>query len=121
VGSFLFLSKRCFAFSQGIWTELPIIVHALDEGWRLPSILTAISQLAQLLPAVVYPIVKLKKPSLFKNQTIIYVKFASQAILLILVSHVWNKVIFFANENRSIGLYVVNFFFSVFGNTRVFC
>jgi hypothetical protein len=91
----------------------------VEEGWRLPSILTVIAQLGQVFPAAIYPLIKYKKPNLFRNRTVIFIKLAIEMCLMVLLLFVWNNYILIANENRSIGLYFINFCFSVFGNQAI--
>lgn len=81
----------------------------------MPSILTLVAQFGQIVPAFIYPWIKYKKPNVFKNKIVIYAKLIAEAGLLILLLFIWNKTIRIANENRAIGLYFVNFCFSLFG------
>lgn len=128
---------KYIVYKLGVWTELSIIVYEVDEGnflhlcilqtlrlktktnkkkgWRMPSVLTLIAQLGQITPALIYPWIKYKHPSIFKNSSVIYAKLVIEAGLLVLLLFIWKKTIRIANEDRSIGLYFVNFWFSLFG------
>lgn len=101
--------------TKGIWTELPAIVYEVEEGWRLPSILVVITQLGQVIPALVYPLIKYKKPNLLKNRHMIYGKIIGEMFLLMFFLFIWKKTVVIANETRAIGLYFINFFCSFFG------
>lgn len=81
----------------------------------MPSILTLIAQLGQIIPAFIYPWIKYKKPNIFKNKIVIYFKLVIETSLVILLIFIWKKTIRIANENRAIGIYFVYFGFSFLG------
>lgn len=116
-----FILITIFSYSSwicatSIWAQLPLILYETHESWRLPSILTLIAQLAQLFPILVYPLLKLCIPErILKNNRIIFAKFLFELAAIIALIFFWNKTAFFHGENLSIGLYIINLLFSIFG------
>ena len=48
-GSLRYLIQLLIALIKlGIWSEFSLMVSKLPEGWRLPSILTAVIQISQI-------------------------------------------------------------------------
>lgn len=82
----------------------------------MPSILTVIAQFAQLGPILLYPLLKWAFPRLLTNKRVIYAKLVIEIVSMILLGFFWNKTVNIFNENKSIGLYIINFLFSFFGN-----
>ena len=99
--------------------ELPYMVDQLTEGWRLPSILTAISQIAQIGPFL-YMSFKLIFPNKFKLVRVIYCILSIGAISCLLLSLFWNKTAVVLHEKRSIYLYIFNFSLSLLGIYVIF-
>ena len=93
------------------------MVDELPEGWRLPSILTAISQLAQFVPFF-FLFGRLYFPKKFTYVRAIYFIFAIGAVSCVCLSLLWNKTIAIGHEKRSLYLYIFNFSLSFLGNIR---
>ncbi|CAF0955328.1 unnamed protein product [Brachionus calyciflorus] len=96
---------------SGIWCELPFMLEELPEGWRLPSILSAISQIAQIGPFI-YLGITLLKPNKLNNVYVIYFNFTIGAIACFLLAFLWNKSVEIYSEKRSLYLYVLHFLLS---------
>jgi hypothetical protein len=96
---------------SGVWCELPLLVHELPEGWRLPGILNGLSQLAQIGP-LLYSFARWYSPKKFTVVRAIYLVLLVGIVSSLLLSFLW-KVIY---HNRSVMLYILNFFLSVLGN-----
>ena len=88
------------------------MVDELPEGWRLPSILTAISQVSQIGPFI-FLLLKFCWPKKFDNVKIIYFVFFIGATSCLLLAIFWNKTVKIRNENRSLYLYIFNFTLSL--------
>lgn len=51
---------------NGVWVELPLIVHQLPEGWNLPSYMAIIVQMACIGP-IIYSVFNKLRPQLTKK------------------------------------------------------
>jgi len=100
---------------SGIWSELPLMVHRLPEGWRLPSILSAISQLALLVPLMI-SIFKIRFKKNFNYVKLIYIILILGAVSCLYLAALWSKTKNLADEKRSVYLYFFNFILSLLGN-----
>jgi hypothetical protein len=98
-----------------MWCELPILVHELPEGWRLPSILGAIIQLSQI-GSLFFLIYKCFYPNKVSLVGIIYGLFFIGSLSCILLIFLWNKTVKFGDNDRSIGLYILTFSLGLLGN-----
>ncbi|RNA09134.1 riboflavin transporter 2-like [Brachionus plicatilis] len=97
---------------SGIWCELPFMIHDLPEGWRLPSILSAISQFAQIGPFV-YLLIRYFFPTKIDNVKVIYLILITGAVSCLLLAFFWNKTVLIHEEKRSIYLYIFHFTLSL--------
>lgn len=121
---------------SGLWCELPFMVDELPEGWRLnhttinilfyktfnsidylrlPSILSAISQFAQLGPFT-FLLLKVFCSKRIDNVKTIYTIFCIGAAACFCLSLLWNRSVVIFNEKRSVYLYIFNFGLSLLGN-----
>lgn len=127
--SFYFCPNRMFVLClkkkgswldvSGLWCELPFMVDELPEGWRLPSILSAISQFAQLGPFM-FLICKLFCAQKIENVKTIYIIFSIGACACFSLALFWNRSVVIFNEKRSIYLYIFNFGLSLLGRFILF-
>ncbi|CAF0955343.1 unnamed protein product [Brachionus calyciflorus] len=102
--------------ATSIWAQLPLIIYETDESWRLPSILTLLAQLAQIVPTIIYPICKFYLPrKILSNKLVIFSKLIVESAAIISLVFFWNRKYFLFGQNRSIGLYIVNILFNIFG------
>ncbi|CAF0871517.1 unnamed protein product [Brachionus calyciflorus] len=90
---------------SGIWCELPLIVEELPERWRLPSILTLISQIGQIAP-LIFIIGRRFFPNKFTNANAILIVLTVGALSCFFMAIFWKKTAFIFNEERSIYLYL---------------
>lgn len=103
---------------SGIWSQLPLMTKDLPEGWRLPSILTAVTQLAQIGPFI-YLMGRWYFPKQFGHVRVIYFILIVGSISCLLLSFFWNKTEYIYGEKRSIYLYLFNFTLSLLGNINI--
>ncbi|RNA09135.1 solute carrier family riboflavin member 3-A [Brachionus plicatilis] len=101
---------------NGLWCELPIMVAELPEGWRLPSILSASTQIAQIAPFT-YLIGRRFAPKVFTYVNVIYVILSIGALSCFLLSFFWNKTAVIFSQKHSIGLIVLNFCLALLDGT----
>ena len=97
-----------------MWCELPIMVHELPEGWRLPSILGAIIQLSQI-GSLLFMIFKCIYPNRVSLVAIIYGLFFIGSLSCFMLIFLWDKSVKIGNSNRSIGLYLLTFSLGLLG------
>lgn len=90
------------------------MVAELPEGWRLPSILSASTQIAQIGP-VIYLLGRRVAPKAFSYVNVIYVILGIGALSCFLLSFFWNKTAFVFGEEHSVGLIVLNFSLALLG------
>jgi riboflavin transporter 2 len=102
-------------FYVGMWCELPIMVHQLPEGWRLPSILTILTQASQIGP-IVFLVLKWKYPKRISFVVTIYIILSVGALSCLLLVFFWDKTAVIGSEKRSIGLYILTFSLGLLGN-----
>lgn len=92
-------------------------VHELPEKWRLPSILSASTQIAQLGP-LSFVAGNYFFPNQFTFTRAIYVILTIGSLSCLLLSFFWKKTVFLLGENRSIGLIFLNFSLGILGNNN---
>ena len=97
-----------------MWCELPIMVHELPEGWRLPSVLTVLTQVSQIAP-IGFIIFKWFFPKRVSFVITIYLILGIGALSCLALSFFWNKTAKIGSEDRSIGLYVLTFSLGLLG------
>ncbi|XP_060069408.1 solute carrier family 52, riboflavin transporter, member 3-B-like [Ylistrum balloti] len=94
---------------NGLWVELPVMVPHLPEGWKLPSYLTVITQLANIGPILVtiwYVCCKSTVP----EKTLVYVILVVGAASCLLLVFFWKNTSYIAGTNHSLALLVLQFF-----------
>ena len=90
----------------------------LPEGWRLPSILTALTQFAQIGPLLLI-FCRVFQPNETNYVKIIYYLFLIGSISCICLAFTWNKTVPVLNEQRSLFLYLFNFTLSILGKRKI--
>jgi len=131
----VYVSVMLFAMSTwiaivGVWVEMPLLVHALPESWKLPSYLVIIIQCANLGPAIYAIWDKVRQ----RNQQATHERGQQQqqcqsyvdaevivsliVILTVIISMLllalfWNQTIVVASVNRSVVLLVLVSFASL--------
>ena len=121
----------------GLWCELPIMVYQLPESkekyhrsrkpkliewwliyclleWKLPSILSASTQIAQLGPCI-FLIGRHYAPKAFSFTNAIYVILGIGALSCFLLSFFWDATAFIFGDVHSVGLIVLNFSLAILG------
>lgn len=94
---------------------MPLIVNSLPEGWRLPSILTGVTQIGQI-GSLAYLLLNQITPRHFSLKRIIFVKLIATTGATLILSFVWKKTYFIFGEERSIGLLSLVLVFALCGN-----
>lgn len=97
---------------NGLWVELPIMVPFLPEGWKLPSYLTIIIQLANIGPLIVTMLYMCYRNKL-NDKLIIYVILAIGAMSCMLLAFFWKKTSTVFGDDHSVGLFILDFFLSL--------
>lgn len=121
VNWFVFCSIFCFTIGawldiNGLWCETVIMVHELPEGWKLPSILSASTQIAQIGP-IFFLLGKRFAPNTFTYERAIYTILFIGATSCFLLSFFWDaKATLFGHE-VSLGLYILNFSLAILDGT----
>ncbi|CAF0857715.1 unnamed protein product [Brachionus calyciflorus] len=101
---------------NGLWCELPIMVAELPEGWKLPSILSASTQIAQVAP-LIFLVGRYFAPKIFTYVNVIYVILTIGALSCFLLAFFWNKTAEVFGQNHSIGLIILNFCLALLDGT----
>ncbi|OWF37391.1 solute carrier family 52, riboflavin transporter, member 3-B-like [Mizuhopecten yessoensis] len=94
---------------NGLWVELPVMVPYLPEGWKLPSYLTVIIQLANIGPLLVTLGYMCYKDSL-NEKAIVYLILTVGAVACLLLAFFWKATSLIAGEEHSTALLVLQFF-----------
>ncbi|OWF37357.1 solute carrier family 52, riboflavin transporter, member 3-B-like [Mizuhopecten yessoensis] len=96
---------------NGVWVELPIMVPSLPEGWKLPSYLTVIIQLANIGPLLVMLAYLCCKNKL-NEKVIVYGILIIGAVACVLMAFFWDQTSTLFGEEHSVALFVLDFFLS---------
>ncbi len=91
-------------------------VHELPEGWKLASVLSASTQIAQIGP-VFFLVGKKFAPQTFTYVRAIYTILFIGAASCFLLSFFWNATATVFGKERSLGLYILNFSLAILGLT----
>ncbi|OWF37993.1 solute carrier family 52, riboflavin transporter, member 3-B-like [Mizuhopecten yessoensis] len=94
---------------NGLWVELPIMVPHLPEGWKLPSYLTVITQLANIGPVMLTFWFLCCKYSI-PEKTLVYVILVVGAAACLLLVFFWKNTSYVLGTNHSLALLVLQFF-----------
>lgn len=94
---------------NGLWVELPVMVPHLPEGWKLPSYLTVITQLANIGPILVTLAYVFLKNSV-NEKAIVYLIIATGATACLLLVFFWKRTSYVAGEEHSTALLILQFF-----------
>ncbi|XP_069077217.1 riboflavin transporter 2-like [Pleurodeles waltl] len=97
---------------NGMWVELPLIVHQIPEGWYLPSYLTILIQLANVGPLIV-TLVHRFWPGRLNEVGVIYSIICIGVLACMLLAFFWRETTVVAGAPRSTALLVLMFFLSV--------
>jgi len=114
----------------GVWVEMPLLVHALPESWKLPSYLVIIIQCANLGPATYAIWDKMRQRNrqprdehqhqhrrhslCIDGEVLVSLTIILTAIVsMLLLSLFWNQTAVIASANRSVVLLVLVLFSSL--------
>ena len=105
----------CFALSSwidmnGVWVELPILVHTLPEGWSLPSYIIVIIECAMITPFL-YALINKFCPGNIAHREVImaYVIMSVGLVSLVFLTFFWDYTAHVAGEERSMAVLVLIF------------
>ncbi|XP_071089327.1 riboflavin transporter 2-like [Haliotis cracherodii] len=93
---------------NGMWVQLPIMVQKLPEGWNLPSVMVALTQLANIGP-LLYAIVANRVP----EKVVIYIIIAIGAISCLLLVFFWEATTVVAGGPHSTAMMALYFVLSL--------
>lgn len=97
---------------NGLWVELPVMVPHLPEGWKLPSYLSVIIQIANVGPLLV-TIVYVCCKKYMKEHFAIYAVLGIGAASCLLLSFFWKETSYVAGGMHSTALLVLQFFLAL--------
>ena len=98
---------------NGLWVELPaMITEGLPEGWRLPSYLSVIVQIANIGPLFV-TLYNVFAPGKLNNKGVVYVILGIGSLSCLLLAFLWKTTAYVAGEERSIALLILQFFLAL--------
>lgn len=97
---------------NGLWVELPVMVPHLPEGWKLPSYLSVIIQMANIGPILV-TIVYVCFKKYMKERVAIYSVLGIGATSCLLLSFFWKTTSYVAGDVHSTALLVLQFFLAL--------
>ncbi len=109
-----------FDILKGILSEMPNMIESLPESWRVPSNITFLIQIAQLL-AFVYLFFRWLLPKHVTHGRFIYVISIVNCVTCFLLAIFWKKTMVLSGENRSFGLYLLGFISALISTITVFC
>ncbi|XP_067018692.1 solute carrier family 52, riboflavin transporter, member 3-A-like isoform X2 [Acropora muricata] len=97
---------------NGLWVELPILVKTAPEGWKLPSYLAVIFQLANIGP-VIYSISNHFFPRRVHEKSAIPVIVSIGAVSCALLGFYWDKTSIIDGNQHSTVLFILSFFLAL--------
>lgn len=92
---------------NGLWCQMPLMVHDLPEGWSLPSIVSLCMQISQVGPWS-FLALKFLFPKKVSYVLVIYIILSIGAISCFLLAFFWKTTVLIAGQQRSIGLYILS-------------
>ncbi|CAF1272851.1 unnamed protein product, partial [Didymodactylos carnosus] len=97
----------------GIWTELPLIVAHLPEGWTLPSIISMITCLSNIYPLIIIVIRCIRGSKNFSEIPHIYAVIFIGIGGCMVLGLFWHKTFYLFHQQRSVIFLVATFFLSM--------
>lgn len=97
---------------NGMWVELPLIVHEIPEHWYLPSYLTVIIQLANVGPLFI-TLMHHFRPGALDERPVIYTIVVLGILATFLLAFLWKHTLFVGNNPHSVALLSLSFLLSV--------
>lgn len=102
--------------TYGIWSQLPIITHKLDEKLTLNSKLTVITQIGQLGPFL-FILGHSCAPKTCSFSRVSYLILLVGALSCFLLAFLWDQQLEIQGQKYSIALYLLNFCLSLLDGT----
>ncbi|CAG6015977.1 unnamed protein product [Menidia menidia] len=97
---------------NGMWVELPLVVHGIPEGWYLPSYLTVLIQMANIGPLFI-TLMHRFRPGALDERPVIYFIVVLGIVATFLLAFFWNHTVSVADSAHSVPLLVLSFLLSV--------
>ncbi|XP_069549133.1 solute carrier family 52, riboflavin transporter, member 3-B [Brachyistius frenatus] len=97
---------------NGMWVELPLIVHDIPEKWYLPSNLTVLIQLANI-SALFITLMHRFRPGALDERPVIYCIVALGIVATFLLAFFWKQTMTIGGSLRSVPLLTLSFLLSV--------
>uniref|UniRef100_A0A1A7X7M3 Riboflavin transporter n=3 Tax=Iconisemion striatum TaxID=60296 RepID=A0A1A7X7M3_9TELE len=97
---------------NGMWVELPLVVHAIPEGWYLPSYLTVLIQMANVGPLFI-TLMHRFRPGALDERPVIYFIVGLGIVATFLLSFFWRQTVTIAGSLHSVPLLILSFLLSV--------
>ena len=101
---------------NGVWVELPLIVHSTPEGWALPSYLSLAVAISNIAPILIMLLKVIFKERL-DERIFIYMEILIGIIACGLLAHYWNRTHWFAGSERSVLLIIFIFLLGTLDTT----
>ncbi|CAG2199124.1 RFT2 [Mytilus edulis] len=97
---------------NGMFVEIPVFVQHLPEGWKLPSYLSIITQMANIGPIFITVMYIVFKKHMWERVAV-YAVLCTGAASCLLLSFFWKETTVIAGELHSTALLVLHFFLSL--------
>lgn len=97
---------------NGMWVELPLVVHHIPENWYLPSYLTVLIQMANIGPLFI-TLMHRFRPGTLDERPVIYCIVVLGIVATFLLAFFWNNTVVIAGSGHSVPLLILSFLLSV--------
>ena len=98
---FVILALSTWLDLNGVWVELPLIVHRAPEGWALPSYLSLAVAISNLAPILIMLLKVILKDRL-DERIFIYIEILVGITACGLMAQYWDTTSWFAGARRSV-------------------
>ncbi len=96
---------------NAVWTEMPLLVNRLPEGWELPAYFVLLSNAAKI-SLIVYVILKKYLKNRLKEYPFVYAIIVIGASCLFIMGFVWDRTSIVAGKEVSLVLMILTFILS---------
>ncbi|VDI56807.1 riboflavin transporter 2 [Mytilus galloprovincialis] len=97
---------------NGMFVEIPVFVQHLPEGWKLPSYLSIITQMANIGPIFITVMYIVSKKHMWERVAV-YTVLCTGAASCLFLSFFWKETTVIAGDLHSTALLVLHFFLSL--------
>ena len=97
---FVFFNMSAWLDFSAIWTELPIMVNYLPEGWRLPSYLSLLIQAGNIGP-LVFTIANRLSNNKVREWPVIYIILINGLVACLFLGFYWDYTSFIFGAERN--------------------